>query len=71
MTAEGVVTFTNSAHSLDEVQVGKLFDRFYTVETARKSTGLGLTIARTLAEQMNGSISASYKNGKLSMTVRL
>lgn len=71
MTAEGVVTFTNSAQSLDEVQVGKLFDRFYTVETARKSTGLGLTIARTLAEQMNGSISASYQEEKLSVTVRL
>lgn len=71
MTAEGTVTFTNSAQSLDEVQVGKLFDRFYTVETARKSTGLGLTIARTLAEQMNGSISASYQEGKLSVTVRL
>ena len=71
MTAEGVVTFTNSAQSLDEVQVGKLFDRFYTVETARKSTGPGLTIARTLAEQMNGSISASCQEEKLSVTVRL
>lgn len=71
MTADGTITFTNSAEKLDEIQVGKLFDRFYTVEAARKSTGLGLSIARTLAEQMHGAVSASYEDGKLSMTVRL
>ena len=71
MTPDGTITFTNSAEKLDEIQVGKLFDRFYTVEAARKSTGLGLSIARTLAEQMHGTVSASYAEGKLSMTVRL
>lgn len=71
MIADGTITFTNSAEKLDEIQVGKLFDRFYTVEAARKSTGLGLSIARTLAEQMHGAVSASYEDGKLSMTVRL
>ncbi len=29
-------------------QVGRLFDRFFTVETAHSSTGLGLSIARAL-----------------------
>ncbi len=67
----GVIVFTNTASGLNEVQVGRLFDRFYTVEAARKSTGLGLTIARTLMEQMNGSISAEYKNNKLSITIML
>ena len=71
MTADGTITFTNSAEKLDEIQVGKLFDRFYTVEAARKSTGLGLSIARTLAEQMHGAVSASYEDGRLTMTVRL
>lgn len=54
----GEIIFTNTASELTEVQVGKLFDRFYTVEAARKSTGLGLAIARTLIEQMNGTITA-------------
>ena len=67
----GEIVFSNTALGLDEVQVGKLFDRFYTVETARKSTGLGLAISRTLAEQMGGNISASYTDNQLVITLRL
>ncbi|MBD5456495.1 MAG: HAMP domain-containing histidine kinase [Lachnospiraceae bacterium] len=65
----GEIIFTNGASSLDEVQVEKLFDRFYTVEEARKSTGLGLSIARTLVEQMHGKIDAGYHAGRLTITI--
>lgn len=65
----GKIIFTNTATGLDEIQVGKIFDRFYTVENARTSTGLGLSIARSLAERMGGKISASYSNKKLSVIV--
>ncbi len=65
----GEIIFTNTAHGLNEVEVGKLFDRFFTVESARKSTGVGLTIARYLTEQMGGNISAEYDNGKLSIWI--
>lgn len=71
LSKTGTIIFANTASGLNEVQVGRLFDRFYTVEAARKSTGLGLTIARTLIEQMNGTISAEYKNDKLSITIVL
>ena len=69
LTDSGEVIFANTASRPNEVQVGKLFDRFYTVEAARKSTGLGLAIARTLIEQMNGTISAKYENGRLSICI--
>ena len=69
LTQDGEITFINQASSLNEVQVGRLFDRFYTVETARKSTGLGLAIARRLVGQMGGSISAEYKDGKLCIRI--
>ena len=69
--ADGTVVFCNSAQDLDWVSCERLFDRFYTVETGRDSTGLGLSIARLLTERMGGSISASYADGMLSITVRL
>lgn len=66
---EGIV-FANTASNLNAVQVGRLFERFYTVETARKSTGLGLSIARTLVEQMDGAISAEYEGNRLQIRIR-
>lgn len=65
----GQVIFTNTAAGLNALQLGRLFDRFYTVEAAKESTGLGLTIARTLIEQMNGTISVQYQNNRLSIYI--
>ncbi len=66
----GTITFVNSSAALTEIEAGLLFDRFYTVENARGSTGLGLSIAKLLTEKMGGKISATYKDGKLSITVK-
>ena len=65
LSEDGEIVFANHASKLDEVQVGRLFDRFYTVETAKKSTGLGLSIAKVLTEQMNGTIAAQYRGGMI------
>lgn len=67
----GEIVFANMASGLDEIQVGRLFDRFFTVASARKSTGLGLAIARSLVEQMGGSISAEYENERLCICISL
>lgn len=69
LSKSGEITFSNMASELDEIQVGRLFDRFYTVTAARKSTGLGLAISKTLVEKMKGTISAQYENGRLSIRV--
>lgn len=69
LSENGEITFSNTASGLDEIQMGKLFDRFYTVEAARRSTGLGLAISKTLVEQMKGTISATYENRRLSIHI--
>lgn len=69
LSADGTICFENAASALSETEVGRLFDRFFTVDSARKSTGLGLAISRTLTERMGGSISASLTDGRL--TIRL
>ena len=65
----GEIIFSNKAAGLDEVSVARFFNRFYTVETAGHSTGLGLSIARRLVEQMNGAIDADYREGRLSVRI--
>ena len=56
----GRITFSNRATSLDATTVQKIFNRYFTVENAKKSTGLGLSIAKQLIELNDGTISAKY-----------
>lgn len=70
LNEQGEVLFANHAAALDEVQTGRLFDRFYTVENAKTATGLGLAIAKQLTEQTGGSIMAWYEEGMLYLKLR-
>ena len=67
----GEMVFSNTAQGLSAVEAEQLFDRFYTVESAHHSTGLGLSIARTLIERMNGKITAEYEEPRLIIKISL
>lgn len=59
MTTDGSIFFTNRAKKLDAVTVGRLFDRYYTVEAGKREAGLGLNIAKTLTRRMGGTLEAA------------
>lgn len=69
----GAITFENSSSNLDLLSVGKIFDRYFTVESDRNSSssGLGLSIVKLLLEKMNGKISASMDGEYLRLKIEL
>jgi signal transduction histidine kinase len=66
----------DSGPGIEQSEQIRVFDPFYRVETSRSresgGTGLGLTIARNIAEQHGGSISlANHPEGGLEVTLML
>lgn len=68
---DGKITFSNNATSLDATTVEKIFNRYYTVENAKKSTGIGLSIAKQLVELNGGTINAKYIKSHLIIEINL
>ncbi len=70
------VRIRDSGPGIPASELGRVFDPFYRVETSRSresgGTGLGLTIARNIAEQHGGSIVlANHPEGGLEVTLML
>ncbi|MBR6580206.1 MAG: HAMP domain-containing histidine kinase [Ruminococcus sp.] len=55
-----VFTCSNKVNNSENIDISKVFTRFYKSDSARthSSTGLGLAIAKGLAERMNGDMTA-------------
>ncbi len=70
MYNSGAIEFSNRSDKLDQVSLEKIFDRYYTVQSAKKSNGIGLSIAKQLVELSNGKIEAKYKNKFLTIKVQ-
>lgn len=66
---DGIITFSNKATSLDATTVQKIFNRYFSVENAKESTGIGLSIAKQLIELNNGNIYADYKKETLYISI--
>ena len=70
-----VLSTVNDGDEIPPEKLEHLFDRFYRVDEARNSEGhhygLGLSIAKAVAEKHGGNISVSYKDGKVRFTVTI
>ena len=60
-----VLTLENTYAAVDELEMNRLFDRFYRADKARKFTGgygVGLSMAKAIVEKHKGEISAYKKD---------
>ena len=58
-----ILTVENTYIAVDEIELSRLFDRFYRADKSRKFTGgygIGLSMAKAIAEKHKGEIT-SYK----------
>ena len=60
---------SNSVEQREDMEIDKVFERFYKYDKARtaNSTGLGLSIARELVQRMGGTITAELENGEFAV----
>ena len=61
-----VLTVENTYKDIDNLELDRLFDRFYRADKARTFTGgygVGLSIAKSIAEKHHGEITAYKKDG--------
>ena len=66
------LSFKNPILEEAEINVENLFDRFYVADKSRnkRTTGLGLSIVKILAEQMGGKVYADIKDNMLEIGVQ-
>ncbi len=77
LSAEGrsaVILAANDSPPMTPEACRRMFDRFYRADASRSGDGhygMGLSIAKKIAEAHHGSIGASWKNGVLTFRVRI
>ncbi len=64
-------TVENRTETIEETDMGHIFERFYTSDQSRtrKTTGLGLALVKRYAEEMGGSVNALLREGIFCITV--
>jgi signal transduction histidine kinase len=59
-----LITISDTGMGMDEDQVHKIFDPFYTTKDVGEGTGLGLFVTYALVQNMNGRIKVESRKGQ-------
>lgn len=67
------VNFTNRIQNQQNIDISRLFDKFYTADLSRNhsGSGLGLYIVKVLAEKMGGEVTATLQEQTLNIRLSL
>ena len=66
----GDIYFSNQTSYLDKISVGKIFDRYFTINDVKKKSGIGLSIVKQFVELLGGNIQAEYQNDNLIIKIQ-
>ncbi len=66
-----IFSCANKVEHAEQIDIDRVFERFYKADSARanSSTGLGLSIAHSLAEKMGAVMRASLEEDRFMITV--
>lgn len=67
------VTFQNTVESTKNIDISRMFDKYYMDNLSRSQpgSGLGLYIVKILSEKMNGNVTADFNGNKLTVILSL
>ena len=70
-TAE--IAISNPVEHPEEIRIDRVFEQFYTVDSAHRqsSSGLGLAIAKEYTERLGGTIAADLSDGIFTVSIKL
>ena len=66
-----VLSISNKNSDIEEKDIERIFERFYTTDQSRtrKTTGLGLAIVKRFTNQMGGNVKAYLQNDRFTIEV--